>query len=309
MNVYDAVVVGAGPAGITAALYLVRSGCSVALVEKLTPGGQVLQTEAIENYPGFPKGIKGWELADAFAAHLDELEIDRFTSGVASLSSEDSAHTLRLEDGTELHARAVVVCSGARHRPLGLPDEGRLTGHGVSYCAVCDGNFFRGLEVAVVGGGNTALEESLYLARLASRVHLIHRRDTFRGAKVYQDRVASMPDRIEVILDTVVEKLHGARELEGLTLRNRVTGAVRELPVSGLFIFVGNIPGTDFLPDAVRRDSQGFLLTDAEMRTSVPGIFAAGDVRAKLCRQVVTAAGDGATAAQAAFAYLEQLHG
>ena len=308
MKLYDAVVVGAGPAGITAAMDLVRSGCSVALVEQLTPGGQVLQTEAIENYPGFPKGIKGWELADAFAAHLDGLELDRFTGGVVSLASEGDVHTLTME-GQTLQGRTVIVCSGARHRPLGLPDEARLTGHGVSYCAVCDGNFFRGQQVAVVGGGNTALEESLYLAKIAAHVHLIHRRDSFRGAKIYQDRIAALPEKITVVRNAVVEQLHGDKDLESLTLRDVVSQAQSELAVNGLFVFVGNEPGTAFLPETVKKNAQGFILTDAEMRTSAAGIFAAGDVRAKLCRQVVTAAGDGATAAQAAFVYLEQLHG
>lgn len=308
MTIYDSIVIGAGPAGITAALYLVRSGCTVALVEQMTPGGQVLQTESIENYPGFPKGIKGWELADTFAAHLDELELDKFTGGVVTLTSADGVHSLSLDSGQTITGRTVIVCSGARHKPLGLADEKRLTGHGVSYCAVCDGNFFRGQEVAVVGGGNTALEESLYLAKIAAKVYLIHRRDAFRGAKVYQDRIASMPEKIVLITNTVVDNLQGEGDLTGLTLRDVTTNATRVLPVAGLFVFVGYEPATGFLPPTVEKNKQGFVLTDAEMRTSLAGVFAAGDVRDKMCRQVVTAVGDGATAAQAAFVYLEQLH-
>lgn len=307
MKIYDAVVVGAGPAGITAALYLLRSGCSVALVEQMTSGGQVLRTESIENYPGFPKGIKGWELADAFSAHLDNLSIDKFSGEVSALSSASGLHTLTV--GKEaLTGRTVILCTGAQHKALGLPEEKKLIGKGVSYCAVCDGNFFRGQDVAVIGGGNTALEETLYLAKLVRRVYLIHRRDSFRAAKVYCDRIASLGDKVQIIYDSVVDALHGEKELEGITVRNLKSTEKSYLSVNGVFIFIGNAPGSAFLPDTIQKNSQGFIITDSEMRTSVQGIFAAGDVREKLCRQVVTAVGDGATAAQAAFVYLEQLH-
>lgn len=306
MKLYDAIVVGGGPAGITAALYLVRSGCTVALVEKLTSGGQVLQTESIENYPGFPKGIKGWELADAFAAHLEGLAVDRYSEAVTALEAGQGRHKMRVGEQW-LEARSVVICSGASHKKLGLPDEARLAGRGVSYCAICDGNFFRGQNVAVVGGGNTALEESLYLSKIVHKVHLIHRRDAFRGAKIYQDRLEAAAEKVELVRNSVVTAIHGDNALTGLTVRNVQTGEERLIPVEGLFVFVGYEPSVDFVPQEVQRDAQGFIITDTEMRTSVPGIFAAGDIRSKLCRQVSTAVGDGATAAQAAFLYLEQL--
>ena len=306
MKLYDAVVVGGGPAGITAALYLCRAGISVALFEMMTPGGQILKTEAIENYPGFPQGIKGWELADALAAHLEGYTLDRYTDTVTAMEREGAVWKLSVGKGT-VGARAVVICSGANPRLLGVPRESELTGRGISYCAMCDGHFFRNEVIAVVGGGNSALEEALYLSRIAAKVYLIHRRDAFRGAKLYQDKVRAASDRIELVLNSVVVGLEGQGALQSIRLKNVKTGEDSVLEVSGLFIFVGYEPQADFLPAGIERDAGGFLVTDAEMRTNLPGLFAAGDIRSKLCRQVATAVGDGATAANAATVYLEQL--
>lgn len=307
MSNVDAIVIGSGPAGITAALYLARSGCSVMLYEQMAAGGQVLQTAELENYPGFPKGIKGYELADLFSAHLEGLNVTRSSEAVVEVSGHAGAFTVKTAKSS-ITGKVVVVCTGAHHRRLGVTGESWMQGKGVSYCALCDGNFFRGQPVAVVGGGNSALEESLYLAKLASKVYVIHRRDAFRGARIYLDKLEAMPDKVEIVRSSTVTALHGDNALEGVTVTNVNTGEERRLDVQGLFIYVGFEPGTAFLPAAVERDAQGFIMTDAEMRTNVPGIFAAGDVRAKLCRQVITAAGDGATAAQAAFVFLEQLH-
>lgn len=307
MTFFDAIVIGGGPAGLTAALYLVRSGCTVALVEKLTPGGQVLQTEEIENYPGFPKGIKGYELADLFAAHIEDYPITRFTEAVTTV--EHTADKVRVQVGDVwLEGKSLVICSGARYRKLGLQGEAKLTGRGVSYCAICDGNFFRGLDVAVVGGGNTALEESLYLAKIAKKVNLIHRREAFRGAKIYQERIHAQPDKISLVNSSIITAIHGDDKLTGVTVQHVDTRQEQLLPVDGLFIFVGIEPNAEFLPQELQRDAQGFIHTDTEMRTNLTGVFAAGDIRSKLCRQVSTAVGDGATAAQAAFVYLEHLH-
>lgn len=309
MKLYDAAVIGEGPAGITAALYLVRSGCSVVLFEHMTAGGQILATEALENYPGFPHGIKGYELADRFAEHIANLEIDRPMGEVSSISGSIGHFLIKAEANEDRHeARTILVCSGAWHRKLGVPREEELVGRGVSYCAICDGGFYRDKDVAVVGGGNAALEESLYLARLARKVHIIHRRKEFRGAKVYLDKLENMPDKVEIHRDTVVTDLLGKTELEAVATRNVLTNETGEIPVSGLFIYVGFEPKTGYLPPEIEKDGQGFLITDTEMRTSIPGIFAAGDIRSKLCRQVITACGDGATAAQAAFVMLEQMH-
>lgn len=309
MSTFDAAIIGSGPAGITAALYLARSGCSVILFENLAAGGQILQTEVLENYPGFPKGIKGYELADLFAAHIEGLTITRSRDAVDSVRGQVGNFVVSAGE-KEYACRTVIVCTGAKHRPLGVEGEDRLQGRGVSYCALCDGNFYRNQPVAVVGGGNSALEESLYLAKIASKVYLIHRRNSFRGAQIYQDKLAALSDKVELVLDSVVDGLQAdlIAGLTGVVVRNVVTGEQRSLKVNGLFVYVGMEPRTGFLPPEVERDAQGFLVTDTEMRTSIPGIFAAGDVRSKLCRQAVTAAGDGATAAQAAFVLMEQLH-
>lgn len=310
MKLYDAVVIGEGPAGITAALYLARSGCSVLLFEQLTAGGQILQTEGLENYPGFPKGIKGYELADLFAAHIAGYElIEHSPGGVTSVSGSAGDFLVKAEANEEAyHAKTVVVCTGARHRQLGVENENRYIGRGVSYCALCDGNFYRDQTVAVVGGGNAALEESLYLAKIASKVILIHRRDEFRGAMVYQKKLEALTDKVQIMRDTIVVSLIGEPYLDAVNIRNLKTNIETRLPVNGLFIYVGFEPVTAFLPTEIEKDGQGFLVTDTEMRTSIPGIFAAGDIRSKLCRQVITAAGDGATAAQSAFIFVESLH-
>lgn len=306
MKEYDAIVVGGGPAGLTAALYLCRSGVTVALVEMLAPGGQVLKTESIENYPGFPKGIQGWEMADVFAAHLEGYELDRYSDAVLAMEQTPAGYKLTV--GKEiLLGKTVLVCTGANPRPLGLPNERQLTGRGVSYCALCDGNFFRNQVVAVVGGGNSALEEALYLARIVKKLYLIHRREGFRGAKVYQEKIRAASDKIELRLNTIVTGLVGDPDLEGLVLRDVRTDIESRIDVNGLFVFVGYEPQNSFLPQGVSLDPQGFVITDCEMRTNLPGLFAAGDIRSKLCRQVTTAVGDGATAANAAFGYLEQL--
>lgn len=302
MKKYDAVVIGGGPAGMTAALYLARSELSVAMIEKLSPGGQMLMTHLIENYPGFPEGIEGWKLADLMAAHLGRYAIDRIGDEVLSIESEGETHRIRV-GGDVVEARAVVLCTGARYRRVGIPGERELTGKGVSYCALCDGNFFRGQTVAVIGGGNSALEESLYLARLVKKLYLIHRRDDFRGQKCFEDRCVVNPV-IDILRSTVVCSISGESNVTGIEVRDVKSGECRSIPVDGVFVFVGFEPQGDFYPAGIERDGQGFLKTDGEMRTSIPGIFAAGDIRSKNCRQVATAVGDGACAAHAAYAYL-----
>ncbi|MFP4168674.1 MAG: NAD(P)/FAD-dependent oxidoreductase [Desulfonatronovibrionaceae bacterium] len=306
MQEVDALVVGGGPAGMTAALYLLRSGVNLGWAERMAPGGQVLLTEKIENYPGFPESVHGFELVDKFVAHLEGFEYTKFSDEVQEIKLDPGNHQVLAGDAW-VRAGALVLCTGAKWRKLGVPGEGRLTGRGVSYCAICDGNFFRGQEVACIGGGDTALEESLYLSRIVDKIHLIHRRDKFRGAQVYVDKVMAN-DKIELHLDTVVEEFFGESDLESLHLRNAKTGETSDLPVSGAFVFIGVEPESEFIPDDVVKDGQGFVVTDAEMRCSVDGVFAAGDIRSKLCRQISTAVGDGATAAHNANLYLEKLH-
>ena len=302
---YDAAVIGAGPAGITAALYLVRSGVSVALVESSAPGGQVLSTAEID-YPGFPKGVKGWELADLFDAHLAEYPVARVRGDVTSVeAAEGGLYRISFAEGEAIEAKAVVVCTGAKHRDLGAPGEDSFRGRGVSYCAVCDGNFYRGRDVVVVGGGNSALEEALYLSRIVNKVYLVHRRDAFRGAKVYENKIRET-ENIELVTKSVIDEIRGGNAgMDSVVVRNVESGDIRLIEAEGLFVYVGMAPVSSFLPAQVERDAAGFIITDAEMCTSTPGIFAAGDVRAKRCRQVSSAVGDGATAATAALTYLE----
>ena len=306
MQEIDALVIGGGPAGATAALYLLRSGVSMGWAEKLAPGGQVLLTERIDNYPGFPEGIAGFELADKFAAQLDDFEFVRFNDEVLEMRLNPGGYEILIGDSW-VRSGAVILCTGAQWKQLGVPGEAKLTGRGVSYCAICDGNFFRDQEVACIGGGDTALEESLYLSKIVDKIHLIHRRDKFRGAKIYQDKVVNNP-KIELHLDTVVDEFIGGDDLKAVAMRNVKSGAVRELPVNGAFVFVGVGPISGFVPDEIQKNAQGFIVTDTEMQTNVPGVFAAGDIRDKRCRQVSSAVGDGATAAHNANLYLEQLN-
>ena len=306
MKSFDAVVIGGGPSGMTAALYLARSELSVALVEKLSPGGQVLMTHFIENYPGFPQGIEGWKLADIFASHLDAYPaIARMNDEVKAIEAKEGAH--RVLVGSEwIEAKAVIISSGARYKRVGIPGEKELVGKGVSYCALCDGNFFRGQDVAVIGGGNSAMEESLYLARLVKKIYLIHRRDDFRAQRCYQDRCGINPS-IEILRSSVVDQIVGADKVEAVMVRNVKTGEVRRIDVEGVFVFVGYEPMGGFFPPGIELDDMGFIITDQNYHSSIPGVFAAGDVRSKTVRQVATAVGDGAAAASTVISYLETL--
>lgn len=302
---FDAVVIGGGPAGVTAALYLARFGLTVALVEKMSYGGLLLKTEELENYPGFPGSIKGYALADAFEAQLEPYVITRYAAEVTALELLPNGDKRIKIDDQWVEAGSVIITAGVEYKKLGFANEDRLLGKGLSHCALCDGQFFRGKTVGVIGGGNSALEESLFLARLASQVHLIHRRPEFRGAQIYQDKTKATKN-ISFELSQTISALHGDDYLTGVTLKDVDTGVEKELPLDGLFIFIGFLPVSNFFPKTLEVDTQGFILTDQEMRTNLPGVFAAGDIRSKLCRQVVTAVGDGATAANSAHSYLEQ---
>ncbi len=308
-TIYDSIVIGSGPAGITAALYLVRAGMNIALVEKGASGGQVLLTAEIENYPGFPRGVKGWEMADLFDAHMQQYMFRRIQSNVDSieLSEEHGGiHTVHTARGPLL-AKTVIVATGASYKHLGIPSEIEFQGKGVSYCAVCDGNFYKGLDVAVIGGGNSALEEALYLSRIVKHVYIVHRRNEFRGAKVYQDKLRRA-ENITIVTPSVLEEIKGTNLVEEIVVKNLETQELSTIPVAGVFVFVGTKPSSEFIPSQVTMDEAGFIITDTEMTTNIPGFYAAGDIRHKHCRQVTTAVGDGATAATAAISYLEQLN-
>ncbi len=291
-------IIGAGPAGLAAALYGGRAGLEPLLVEKLSPGGQVLVTDWVENYPGFPDGISGYELMEKFAAHARRFGMKELNGEVESIFPGEEGIELKLVDGESILSRAVIVATGAGPNLLGVPGEKEFTGKGVSYCATCDGPFFRGKVVAVVGGGDSAVQEAAFLTKFAEKVYLIHRRDRLRAIKILQDKALSNP-KIEPIWNTVVERIQGSQFVEGVSLYNRREDRRWDLPVDGVFIFVGIHPHTDFLADVVELDEQGFIVTDQWMRTGRPGIYAAGDCRSKPLRQIVTAAAEGATAAYA----------
>lgn len=304
MTPYDVVVIGGGPAGITAALYLCRAGLNVALVEMLALGGQVLRQDEVDNYPGFPKGIAGWELVDLLAASLEGLRLDRYADAVTEWTYAPGASTF-VVGKEQLVARAVILCTGAKPKTLGLPGEARLVGRGLSYCALCDGNFFKDQVVAVVGGGNVALREALYLAKIVKHLYLVYRHEQFRAVERLQSQIRAVAT-VEVLLGHSLTGFVGTDMLEGVTVVSEQTGENRLLEVDGLFVFTGYDPQGDFFPPQLVLDAQGFVVTDNEMQTSLPGVFAAGDIRSKVCRQITSAVGDGAMAATAAlFKFLE----
>lgn len=287
---------------MTAAIYMTRGGFSTALLERGIPGGQIVNTEEIENYPGYGN-INGAELAEKMFEHATSFGAKYLFGNVEKVIDHGDYKEVICGERT-YEAKAVIVATGAAPSKLGAPGEAELVGKGVSYCALCDGAFFRDREVVVVGGGNAALEEAIFLAKLASKVTLIHRRDELRGAKILQDR-AFANDKIEFLLSTVVREILGEDGVTGVMVEDLKTGEQRELATDGVFVYVGTEPNTDFVKDLGITDERGNIITDPNLATSVPGIFAAGDVRQKLLRQVVTATADGSIAAVSAQQYLE----
>lgn len=301
--VYDVAVIGAGPAGLTAALYAARARLSTVVVEKMFPGGQAALTDIIENYPGFTEGISGIQLADAMKRQAERFGAE-FTNGdVERIEKNDDLFTVFLK-GESIKAKTVILAAGAQPRKLGVKGEKEFTGRGISYCATCDGAFYKDKPIAVVGGGDTAIQEALYLTRFASEIYVIHRRDQLRATKVLQER-AFKNEKIKFVWDSVVKEIKGEGTVDEVVVENVKTGKLDSLRVDGIFIAIGHIPNTDFVKDMVQLNEQGYVITDAYMATNVPGIFAAGDMRQKDLRQVVTAVSDGAIAAVEAGKYLE----
>ncbi len=303
-EIYDLVIVGGGPAGFTAGLYAARSRLKTLLVERLGFGGQLLTYERVENYPGFPEGINAFALTELFSAQAFRFGLESRNAEVSGLDVTGPIKTVHLID-SQIRARAVIIASGCAPNKLGIPGEGQFTGRGVSYCAVCDGPFFRDQEVAVIGGGDTAIEEALYLTKFARKVFVIHRRDSLRAVRVVQEQ-AFHNEKIEFLWNTVASEVRGSQQgVEGLILKNTQTQRTADLAVTGVFVFVGMQPNTGFLSADLERDAAGFIITDQNMACSFPGVFAAGDIRSKSLRQIATAVGDGATAAYNAERYLE----
>ncbi|HID11289.1 MAG TPA: thioredoxin-disulfide reductase [Candidatus Latescibacteria bacterium] len=303
---YDLIVVGGGPAGLTAGIYARRAGLDTLLLEKMSPGGQAALTDLIENYPGFPEGISGAELVRRFEQQARKFGLEILTAEARRVEVDGDWKVVHTDSG-ELRARALIVATGAQPKKLEVPGEGGLMGRGVSYCATCDGPMFRDKVVAVIGGGNTAVQEAAYLTRFARRVYLIHRRNRLRATKILQDKLFEQ-EKVEIIWDTVAEEIEGDHKVEALRLRNLKTGEISRLEVDGVFIFVGTQPNTEFLRDVVELDDQGYIVTRSHTETSVPGIFAAGDVQDAIFHQVATAVGCGAQAAMMAERYLSE-HG
>ncbi len=305
---YDLIIIGGGPAGLTGGIYAGRARLKSLLVEKLIHGGQMMTTDLVENYPGFPEGISGPELSDRMRDQAVRFGLEIINGEVQELitgTPEDPIITVVLED-RRLTAGAIIIATGANYKRLGLPREEELTGKGVSFCATCDGALYRDQEIAMVGGGDTALTETLFLTRFVKKIHLIHRRDALRGAKYMQEQVLSH-DKVQVHWNTVVEEFQGDPFLDSLKLRDVKTHEHRELPVTGCFIAIGITPNTQWLGNSLPMDEWGFIFTDQDMATQVPGIFAAGDVRSKKLWQIATAVGDGATAADSVEHYLDNL--
>lgn len=302
--VTDVLIIGGGGAGLTAALYTSRAKLSTLLIEKLTPGGQIALTDMVENYPGFPEGVLGPEISrrmeDQAKRYGTEIRLDE----ALSLQKNGNLFFVKTGNGEELKSKTVIVASGASYRRLGVPGEKELTGKGVSYCATCDGAFFKEKEIIVVGGGDSALQEGIFMTRFATKVTVIHRRDTLRAGPLLQERAFQNP-RIKFIWDTVVTDIRGAKKVESVKLKNVKSGEAGDFKTDGVFIFVGHDPNTGFLKELLELDEMGYAKAGEGGITTVPGLFVAGEVRKGAVKQLVTCCGEGCEAALSAQAYLE----
>ncbi len=303
---YALIIVGGGPAGLTAGLYAARARMDHLLIEKGAEGGQVLLTDWIDNYPGFPEGISGFELAEKMTAQAKRFELNSMFGNVISMDLSAPVKILKLDNGESLSCDSLIICTGARPRALGVPGEKEFVGKGVSYCATCDAPFYRNLHVAVVGGGNTAVQEAAHLTKFADKVTLIHRRDELRATKIVQEK-AFANTKIDFIWNSTVTAVEGKDGVEQLRILN-TNGKESTLKVEGIFVLIGVLPNNEMLPlTDLNGDEEGFIPTDCETRTNIPGVMAAGDIRSKEVRQVVNAAGEGATAVLATENYLTNL--
>jgi len=306
MEQLDLVIIGGGPAGLTAGLYAARSRIKVMLLERFSPGGQVLNTHWVENWPGDVEGVSGFDLSDRLRQHALKFGLQIKNGEVSGLAVDGGDKILNTPNG-EIRAKAVILCPGASPRKVGIPGEVELTGQGVSYCGTCDAPFYADMEVACIGGGNTAAEEALYLTRFASKVYLVHRRDQLRADGILVERVKNN-DKIKVLWSNIPLSVQGGPEgVAALRLKDLKAAKEWDLPVQGVFVFVGTEPNTKFLQGSLEMDQLGFIIVGPEQTTSLPGVFAAGDCCKKRLRQIVVAAGEGAVAAYSAQNYLEGL--
>lgn len=303
MTKYEVIIIGGGPGGLTAGLYTSRAGLKTLLLELGIFGGQIVNAQQVENYPGFPEGISGFELGALMSQQATKYGMETITAEVTGLEAGQT-YTVITTDGN-FEADTIIIAAGARYQKLGLTDEKRLLGRGVSYCATCDGFLFRDRDVAVVGGGDTAITDALELSHHVNKVYVIHRRDQLRAGQVLQRQAFDQP-KLEFILDTVVDEIIGEGAVSGLKLHNVKTGQISNLPVDGIFVAVGIKPNSQCFTDIVDTDETGYIITDKLMATSAPGIFAVGDIRTDSPRQVSSAVGDGATAATSAFRYISE---
>ena len=302
-RIYDMVILGGGPGGYTAALYAARSGLDVLVLEKLSAGGQMALTSQIDNYPGFPEGVDGFELGMKFQEQAEKFGAKTEYAEVRSLNLRVVPRVISTSEG-DYFARTVVIATGAGARKLGLPNEERLTGRGIGYCAHCDGMFYRGKTVAVVGGGNSAAAEALYLSRIAKKVILIHRRDSLRATKVYHEPLKKLGN-LEFRWNSGITELLGGERLSGVKVKHYLTDEEEELQVDGVFVSIGRKPATELLEGQLKLEG-GYIVADETTQTSIPGVYAVGDVRTKALRQIITAASDGANAAHHAEEWLSE---
>jgi len=302
---YDLVIIGGGPAGLTAGLYAARARLNTLLVEKIAPGGQILVSDWIENYPGFPEGISGIDLVQKMTEQVKKFDLNIETNEVISFDTSEQIKKIKLNDRI-IKTHAVIIATGASPQKLGVPGEDTFYGKGVSFCATCDGPFFKDRVLAAVGGGDTAVQECLFLTKFAKKVYLIHRRNQLRANKSLQER-AFANKKIEFIWDSVLLGIEGLTNVEKISVKNIKNGNIKSLSVDGCFIWVGINPNTEFLGGAIKLDEAGFIVADLNMETSVPGVFAAGDVRNTPLRQIATSVGDAAIAVASAEHYIEKL--
>lgn len=303
---YDTLIIGAGPAGLTAAMYCARAGLTCAVIERLAPGGQMALTEHLENYPGFNQSTSGYELSQVMESQATQFGAETIYDAVLSVDFTTCPKRLELASGKELRAKTVIIATGVRPARLKVAGEEEFAGSGVSYCATCDGNFFRGQDVCVVGGGNTAVADAIYLSRICNKVTIIVRRDVLRATAIYNTKLKELGN-VEIIWNTVVDEILGSDfVVKAVKTKNSITGEEHVIDCAALFVAVGTVPNTEFLGDAVKLDDKGYVITNDVGETSVPGVYAAGDIRSKKLRQITTAVADGANAAEDAAEYLIQ---